>query len=95
MIEAARSYRCVACQRYRRPNATAPAQVPGRPQEFNGNLQADDLWFKLKDKKIPVLSVVDSATKFQSAVMYGERSNDFIHALELDPTLWVSHYLGD
>ena len=90
VIEAARNYHCVACQRYRRPNATAPALLPEQTLSFNGNLQADVLWFKLKDKKVPVLSMVDSATKFQAgAVIYGERSSDFIHALERG---WIRHF---
>lgn len=33
VLDAAENYHCVACQRYRRPNATAPAQLPDHPPE--------------------------------------------------------------
>ena len=90
VIDAAQNYHCVACQRYKRPNATAPARLPDQAQEFNTSIQADVLWLKLDSKKIPILSVVDSTTKFQAgAVIYGERSSDFIHALERG---WIRHF---
>ncbi len=90
VIEAASNYHCVACQRYRRPSSVPPAQLPDQPQVFNGNIQADVLWIKLQEKKIPILSVVDSTTKFQAgAVIYGERTSDFVHALERG---WIRHF---
>ena len=53
-------------------------------------IQADVLWIKLGSKKYPILSVVDTSTKFQEAsVLYGERTNDFLHALERG---WIRHF---
>ncbi len=48
------------------------------------------MWIKLGENKVPILSVVDVATKFQAAsVIYGERTQDFLHALERG---WIRHF---
>ena len=89
VLEAARQYHCVACQRYKKPNKASPAQLP-TADSFNQVIQADVLWIKLGPKKYPILSIVDTATKFQAAsVLYGERTSDFIHALERG---WIRHF---
>ena len=89
VLEAARRYHCVACQRYKKPNKASPAQLP-TADSFNQVIQADVLWIKLGSKKYPILSVVDTATKFQAAsVLYGERTSDFLHALERG---WIRHF---
>ena len=89
VVETARQYHCVACQRYKKPNKTAPSQMPSA-ETFNHIIQSDVLWLKIAGKKIPVLSLVDTATKYQAAaVIYGERTSDFLHALE---RCWVRHF---
>ena len=89
VLEAARQYHCVACQRYKKPNKASPAQLP-TADSFNQVMQADVLWIKLVPKKYPILSMVDTATKFQAAsVLYGERTSDFLHALERG---WIRHF---
>ncbi len=89
VVETAKSYHCVARQRYKKPNSTAPAQLPAA-ETFNHIIQSDVLWLKLGGKKIPVLSMVDTATKYQAgAVIYGEKTSDFLHALE---RCWIRHF---
>ena len=75
--------------RYKKPNKASPAQLP-TADSFNQVIQADVLWIKLGSKKYPILSVVDTSTKFQAAsVLYGERTSDFLHALERG---WIRHF---
>ena len=51
VLEAARQYHCVACQRYKKPNAVAPAQLP-KAENFNQVMQSDVLWVKLRRKRL-------------------------------------------
>ena len=89
VIDIAKQYQCVSCQRYRKPNTVAPAAL-SKATEFNQRIQADVVWFKIDKLKVPVLSIVDEATKYQAAmVIYGERSTDFKHALE---RAWIRHF---
>ena len=89
VLDVASKYHCVACKRYHKPNAPSPAQV-STSTVFNETLQADVFWIKLGEKKFPILSMVDVATKFQAAsVIYGERTQDFLHALERG---WIRHF---
>ena len=89
VVETAKTYHCAACQRYKKPNKSSPAQLP-TAETFNHIVQSDVLWLKLGDKKIPVLSMVDTATKYQAgAVIYGEKTSDFLHAFE---RCWIRHF---
>ena len=46
--------------------------------KFNDVVQADVMWTKVNDQKIPILHVIDLASKFQEAtVVGGENSTDF------------------
>ena len=50
---------------------------------FNQVVQADVMWFKILDKKYPVLHVIDVATKYQAAcVVHGGQSQDLQKALQ-------------
>ena len=69
VLQAARDFKCVACQRYRKPNTAAPSAIPSA-KDFNQQVQADILWIKDKEEKFPVLSMVDVGTRFQ-ARMFG------------------------
>lgn len=89
VLEVARKFHCVACSRYHKPNAPSPAQV-SPSTVLNETLQCDVMWIKLQEKKFPILSMVDVATKYQAAaVIYGERSQDYLHALERG---WIRHF---
>ena len=89
VLEVARKFHCVASQRYHKPNSPSPSQV-ATSTTFNDTLQVDVFWIKLGDKKFPILSMVDVATKYQAAsVIYGERTQDFLHALEKG---WLRHF---
>ena len=43
VLEVARQYHCVACQRYKKPNRASPAQPP-TADTFNQVIQSDVLW---------------------------------------------------
>ena len=89
VVETAKNYHCAACQRYKKPNSASPAQLPAA-ETFNHIIQSDVLWLKLGEKKVPILSMVDTATKYQAgAVIYGEKTSDFLHALE---RCWIRHF---
>ena len=89
VLQAARDFQCVSCQRYRRPNSAAPAALPSA-KDFNQQVQADVLWVKDKETKYPILSMVDVGTRFQAAcLLRGESSEYLISALEKS---WIKHF---
>ena len=89
VLDAAKEYRCVACLRYHKPNKPSPSNSQQHTQ-FGATVQADVMWIKVDHKKIPILSMVDMATKYQvAALVLGERSDHLIHALE---RCWVRHF---
>ena len=48
------------------------------------------MWIKVDQKKLPILSMVDMATKYQvAALVTGERSDHLIHAIE---RCWIRHF---
>lgn len=52
--------------------------------------QADAMWIKVVEKKMPILSMVDMATKYQVAsLVMSERSDHLIHAIE---RCWIKHF---
>ena len=56
VLEAARTYVCVACAKYKKPADAAPASLPVSTK-FNDVLQADVFWLRLKNTiKYPILS---------------------------------------
>ena len=90
VIEAARSYKCVACLRYKKPNSPSPATLRQRATELGECVQADVLWLKIGPNKFPILSVVDTATKYQVAsLLKSERGPDLIKGLE---RCWIKHF---
>ena len=92
ILEAARKYQCVACLRYKKPNQVAPASIK-QVTEFGEKLLADVFWVKPGNVKYPVLSIVDAATKYQTAaVIHAEKGDDYIAAIERCwvQTLWAS-----
>ena len=75
VLNVARSYQYHACLKYRKPNQVAPASTK---------------WIKNGNNKHPILSVVDEGMRFMMAnLVNGERSEDFIQALERH---WISHF---
>ena len=53
VMEAARTYHCAACERYRKPNQPSPASPPST-LAFNQEVQADVMWLKIHHKKLPL-----------------------------------------
>ena len=73
MIEAARKYQRVACSKYKKPNEAAPASMP-LARRFNDTAQADVFYIKLQDRKHPILSLVDVATRYMSAYLLDDET---------------------
>ena len=61
IIDVAKNYNCAWCSRYRKPNAASPSTVP-TATKFNDVVQADVMWIKVNDQKIPILHVIDLAS---------------------------------
>ena len=89
VLKVAREFHCSACERYRKPNTSAPAALP-QASHFNEKLQADVMWIKLGKDKIPIVHIIDLATKYQAAaVVKSEKASNFIKALERG---WFRHF---
>ena len=89
MIEAARKYQCVACSKYKKPNEAAPASMP-LTRQSNDTVQADVFYIKLQERKHPVLSLVDVATRYMSAYLLDDETADsYVKALE---KMWLRHF---
>ena len=89
VIEAARKYQCVACAKYKKPNEAAPASMP-LTRQFNDTVQADVFYIKLQERKHPVLSIVDVATRYMSAYLLDDETTDsYVKALE---KMWLRHF---
>ena len=61
IIDVAKNFNCASCSRYRKPNAASPSTVP-TATKFNDVVQADVMWIKVNDQKIPILHVIDLAS---------------------------------
>ena len=68
VINAAKGYVCTACAKYKRPAQAAPAAMP-KAKDFNALVQADVFWLRRGSTKFPILSLVDSATRYTAARM--------------------------
>ena len=78
VISAAKDYLCAACSKYKKPNAAAPSSFK-QSKEFNEILEADVFFIKLADKKFPVMSLVDTATRYCAATLLNnEQSEEYI-----------------
>ena len=89
ILQAAKTYRCFACAKYKKPAQAAPAAMPKNTQ-FNEVLQADVMWLRRGSQKYAVMSMVDSATRFTAAVLVNsEHTENYIKALE---RAWIAHY---
>ena len=89
VVNVARTFQCQACLKYKKPNQAAPASMK-TVFRFNQTIQADTMWIKTGDNKIPVLSIVDEGTKFQGAcVIDTEKAEHYIQSLERH---WIAHF---
>ena len=87
VMEIARQFQCHACLRYRKPNQVAPSSSK-TVSKFNQIAQADVFWLKDDSNKLPILSMIDEATKFMAAfLLKSEKAVDYISALE---GCWIS-----
>ena len=87
--EAAQSYKCLACAKYKKPNDAAPAATQ-KAQNFNEIVQADVFWTRRGSTKYAIMSMVDMATRYTAAcLLRSERSEEYIKALE---RFWIAHF---
>ena len=82
ILQAAKSYRCLACAKYKKPAQAAPASMPTTSQ-FNEVLQADVMWLRRGTVKYAIMSPVDSA------LIQSEHTENYVKALE---RTWIAHY---
>ena len=47
-----------------------------RSRNFNDVIQADVFYLKVSDRKLPVLSLVDAATRFMAAYLLDDETSD-------------------
>ena len=89
ILQAAKSYRCLACAKYKKPAQAAPASMPTTSQ-FNEVLQADVMWLRRGTVKYAIMSLVDSATRYTAAsLIQSEHTDNYVKALE---RTWIAHY---
>lgn len=89
VLKVAKEYTCSSRERYRKPNASAPSSVP-KASRFNEKVQADVMWLKLEKGKVPVLHLIDLATKFQAAALLrDEKAGSYCKAIERN---WNKHF---
>ena len=89
VMEIIRQFQWHACLRYRKPNQVAPSSLK-TVSKFNQIVQADVFWLKDNSNKLPILSMIDEATKFMAALLLkSEKAIDYISALE---RYWISYF---
>ena len=101
VIAAAEALECPYCNKFSSRKQSAPAHAE-RPMDFNEQLQADTLWFDLSSvepdapsdkaskRKICMLVMVDSATRFMAVrTIPDESSNSLMKAVERE---WIRYF---
>ena len=89
VLAVAENYLCSSCLRYKKPNQPAPANVQ-KADRFNQSIQADVFWIRTDKKKWPIMAILDSATKYQTACqVQTEQTQDYILSLERH---WIAHF---
>ena len=101
VIAAAEALECPYCNKFSSRKQSAPAHAE-RPMDFNEQLQADTLWFDLSSvepdapsdkaskRKIGMLVMVDSATRFMAVrTIPDESSNSLMKAVERE---WIRYF---
>ena len=101
VIAAAEALECHYCNKFSSRKQSAPAHAE-RPMDFNEQLQADTLWFDLSSvepdapsdkaskRKIGMLVMVDSATRFMAVrTIPDESSNSLMKAVERE---WIRYF---
>ena len=89
ILQAAQSYKCLACAKYKKPGDAAPAATQ-KAQNFNEIVQADVFWIRRGSTKYAIMSIVDMATRYTAAcLLRSERSEEYIKALE---RFWIAHF---
>ena len=82
VLDTAAGYECPVCARL-----APPPQVPKTnlrsTYKFNERLLADTVWLQVAGKPTPVLTMLDSATRYLAArVLNSETSSEFLRALQ-------------
>ena len=82
VVETAENYQCPTCRKL-----APPVQVPKTTLRttfrFNERLLSDTVWLQVLDKTVPVITMMDAATRYVAArVVRRETSTEFLQAVE-------------
>ncbi|CAE7831349.1 unnamed protein product, partial [Symbiodinium microadriaticum] len=82
VVETAENYQCPTCRKL-----APPVQVPKTTLRttfrFNERLLSDTVWLQVLDKTVPVITMMDAATRYVAArVVRRATSTEFLQALE-------------
>ncbi|CAE7665208.1 GIP [Symbiodinium sp. CCMP2592] len=83
-LQAIRRMRCATCERLRGPQQPPPATSAAKVTQFGDRVEADIFYIRdLRGRSVPVLGVVDCATRLQQAAVLPSRDpEDLYEALE-------------
>ena len=82
VFEAAQKYQCPTCKKLA-PPAQVPKSTLQTTYRFNERLLADTIWLQVMDKTLPVITMMDAATRFLAArYVNRETTSEFLIALQ-------------
>ena len=82
VLQAALTYKSATCLKLAPPPQSTKATLHSTFR-FNERLLADTIWLQVQGRPVPVVTMLDAATKYMSArVVKRETTSDFISALE-------------
>ena len=82
VCEAAKNYQCPTCKKLA-PPAQTPKSTLRTTYRFNERLLSDTIWLQVSDKTLPVITMMDAATRFLAArLVTKETTSEFIVALQ-------------
>ncbi|CAE7846298.1 TY5A [Symbiodinium microadriaticum] len=82
VYEAAQKYQCPTCKKLA-PPAQVPKSTLRTTYRFNERLLADTIWLQVLDKTLPVITMMDAATRFLAArYVNRETTSEFLIALQ-------------
>ncbi|CAE7901478.1 GIP [Symbiodinium sp. KB8] len=82
VCEAAKNYQCPTCKKLA-PPAQTPKSTLRTTYRFNERLLSDTIWLQVSDKTLPVITMMDAATRFVAArLVTKETTSEFVVALQ-------------
>ena len=82
VVKAADDYNCPTCHRLSPPPQTSKSTLRSMYQ-FNERLLADTIWLQVQGRPIPVVTMLDAATRYMSTrVIRRETTEEFIQAIQ-------------